>query len=75
VEDPFGALYGPANAAAVADLELEPAAVEIRDRGVRRSILHAQRDVMALLGQEVGDVGADEARRTGDEDLRQASAD
>ena len=75
VEDPPSALHRPSNAAAVTDLELEPAAVEIRDRGVGRSLLHAQRDVVALCDQEVGDVGADEARRAGDEDLRQASAD
>jgi hypothetical protein len=75
VEDPLRTLLGPANAAAVTDLELEPAAVEIGDRGAGRSLLHAQRDVVAPLGQEVGDVGADEARHAGDEDLRQASAD
>ena len=53
MEDPLRALHGRANAAAVTELDLEPAAAEIGDRGLGRSLLHAQRDVVAPLGQEV----------------------
>jgi hypothetical protein len=36
--------------------------------------LYAERDVVAALDQQTRDVGADETRRTGDEDLGQASS-
>jgi hypothetical protein len=73
VEHPLGALQRPAHGAPIAQLELEPAAVEVGDRAVGGPLLHAERDVVAALDQQTRDVGADEARRTGDEDRGQAS--
>ena len=56
MKDLLGALHGAANRPAVTQLELESPAVQIGDRGVRRAVLYAERDVVATLDQKLGDV-------------------
>ncbi len=48
----------------VAHLQLHAAAVEVRDRGVGRALLNAERHVVAAIGEQPGDVGPDEAGRS-----------
>jgi hypothetical protein len=72
VEHALRPLQRAPHGAAVEHVELHALQVEVRDGGVGRVRLHTEHDIVASLGEQVRDVGADEAGRTGDEDLGQA---